>query len=642
MDQYNQNVAIVLAFLKERGYTKQTIRRHEIVYDRLGAYLLDSEQEYSPELGRYLLANHPDDFFLSQSRFGDVGCIAKLNDVYTNGRITYALACPRKRYSLTSLERPLLQPVSEFLESKDGIFKPTQVENARRRCILFMKYMQARGIHKASDITYEGIRLYHRELSHLKRTSRIVEESTLHQFLLYLADSGYISYGPYLYMYALETDTLVTMDDMSPNDCRLIEGSRNEGLSFPADEFLEAGLELIALHCETGYAQKYTEASKRAVLQLYLFLDLHGLGYSEQTASAWLHSDAVKAVIQGSSWNVARRILFVFSCFVENGQHDFAQAIPRGISGINELPEWCATPLLDYAECRRKTKVEENTVKNDIYSILRFCRFIMDSGLDSYNDVTGETLAEYNLKDIHDSPEGKNACNGRIRHFLKYLYREGIITSPSLHLALGYSAAPIETIVVTLTAEEVETIRSFVENATTDLEIRDSAIVLLGTEMGMRGSDIANLRIQDVNWGNRSIRFCQSKTDTDAWIPMPVAVGNAIFRYLRVSRPRKAKNEHIFVDFKAPFKPLTRCICYGALKRILPDRNVKGSGFHVTRKTFSTNRLRNGVRPAEIADSIGQRGTESLAPYLSLDDEHMAQCPLSLADLAMPAEGRVS
>jgi hypothetical protein len=84
---------------------------------------------------------------------------------------------------------------------------------------------------------------------------------------------------------------------------------------------------------------------------------------------------------------------------------------------------------------------------------------------------------------------------------------------------------------------------------------------------------------------------------------------------------------------------MTRNICYRALKRIIPYRSVSGSGFHVTRKTFSTNRLRNGVRPDEIADAIGHRGTESLSHYLSLDDERMALCPLSLSDLILRAEG---
>ena len=120
---------------------------------------------------------------------------------------------------------------------------------------------------------------------------------------------------------------------------------------------------------------------------------------------------------------------------------------------------------------------------------------------------------------------------------------------------------------------------------------------------------------------------------------MPAAVGNAIFRYLRDVRSRSTGSDRVFIGIHAPYRPITRSVCYEALRRILPSRKVPGSGFHVTRKTFSTNRLRNGVTPALIADALGQVDTVSLTPYLSLDGERMAMCPLSLTDLLIPKKG---
>ena len=636
---YYQNVNTVLDFLKERGYAKQTLLNHENFYNKLAAYLEETQQKYHPELGKYILSDKPEGLCLSGNRFEAAACIAKLNDVYENGCIGHALVSPRKDYSSILLSESFQELVAGFLTSKETCFKPSQLENARRRCNLFMKYLQSRGITDVTAVTYDILRTYHNELSHLKKGSRIVEESTLHQFLEFLSETGHISQSLYLFMHALETDTLVTMVDLPAEACERIEASREESRSFPADEFLTAALELISLHYDAGYAPHHVEAFRRAIMQFYLFLDLHDLGYSDAIASAWLYSDAVKSVFQGSSWQAARRILFVFSIFALNGQASFEKSIPRGISGISELPEWSIGPLFDYAECRRKTRIDENTVKNDIYSILRFCRYIVANGLTSYDEITGKVAADFNLADVHGSPEGKNACNGRIRHFLKYLHRKGILPSSSAYLALGCTAASVETIVVTLTTDEVETIRRFIGQAVSSLEIRDSAVMLLGTEMGMRGSDIVALRLHDIDWKNRVIRFCQGKTDTDVWVPMPVAAGNALFKYLHLARPKKAKSDHVFVGFNAPFSPLTRNICYGAIRRILPGRNVSGSGFHVTRKTFSTNRLRNGARPGEIADVIGHRGTKSLVHYLSLDDERMALCPLSLADLKIQVEG---
>ena len=105
------------------------------------------------------------------------------------------------------------------------------------------------------------------------------------------------------------------------------------------------------------------------------------------------------------------------------------------------------------------------------------------------------------------------------------------------------------------------------------------------------------------------------------------------------ARNRNTGSDRVFIAINAPYRPITRAVCYETLRRILPDRKVPGSGFHVTRKSFSTNRLRNGVKPALIADALGQADTLSLTPYLSLDCERMATCPLSLEDLLIPMKG---
>lgn len=641
MNEYRKNVTIVLNFLKERGYAQSTVKNHERFYTLLADDLAAKDITYSPEYGKALLSTLPVPAWLPKSRIENAACISKLDDAYIHGCIINAQASPRKSYSKLSLNSNFENHITRFLRSRENVFTESQIANVKRRCSLFLKCMQSKGRMDPSEITYGDIDSYHEELAHLKRISRVIEESTLHQFLQFLAESGKVPYGLYLRIYALETECFVNLDDFPPDEqSRLIKNSSEGQVRLSPERFLSEGLELIRLHQEAGYVQKYTEASKRAILQLYLFLDYHNLWYDPDMADIWLHSDCVKKrLFKGCSWNTARHILFMFSDYVTSGSVHFEKKLPRGINGINNIPEWCLTPLLDFAESRRKMKLDENTVKNDIYSILRFCRFIIGEGLSSYGDINGSHLADFNLADHHGTPEGKNACNNRVKRFLKYLYRKGLNANPSLYMALGCSAAPVETVVVVLTSSEIEEIKTFVGNAYTDLEIRDSAVIMLGLEMGMRSSDIANLKLENIDWKNRSILYRQNKTDTDVWVPMPVAVGNAIFRYLKQSRPRMAVCRNVFVDFKAPFCGMSRNICYGALKRALPDRDVRGSGFHVTRKTFSTNRLRNGVRPESIADVIGHRDTESLKHYLSLDDERMAACPLSLADLRLEMEG---
>lgn len=640
MKEYHKNVSVVLSFLKERGYSDSVIKNHEVFYRLLADALLSEGVKYSPGYGESLLSNPEVVTWLPKNRFENSACIAKLDDVYINGCIVHAQASSRKSYSKLTLDSCMAESVSAFLLSCQHEFAKTQIENIRRRCQLFMKYVQSKGRQSPHEISYEDVDAYHGELSHLKRASRVIEESTLHRFLRFLNETAGVKFGLCLRMRALETGRSVTLEDMSQDEQSLLMQKGTGTPLLSAEEYLAMGLELIKLHSDAGYAKKHTEASKRAILQLYLFLDYHGFGYDPDAADIWINSSCVKErIFSDGPWKTARHILFVLADYAKSGAVNFGKKMQRGICGLADLPEWCADPLQGFVESRRMMKLDEETVKNDIYSILRFCKFIMGEGLSSYSEVAAEHLAGFNLVDRHGSPEGKNSCNNRIKRFLRYLCHKGLASPPSLYMALGYASAPTETVVVILTGEETDEVKSFLENASTDLEIRDSAVMMLGLEMGMRSSDIARLKLGDIDWKNRCILFSQDKTDADLRIPMPVAVGNVVFRYLSQSRPRGTKSQNVFVDFRAPFEALGRGICYGALKRVLPNRSVRGSGFHVTRKTFSTNRLRNGVRPESIADIIGHSGTGSLAHYLSLDDERMAECPLSLADLCLGMEG---
>jgi integrase len=213
------------------------------------------------------------------------------------------------------------------------------------------------------------------------------------------------------------------------------------------------------------------------------------------------------------------------------------------------------------------------------------------------------------------------------------------VTNELLYQSLGGPAAFSEHIVITLNEAEKESLKAFNSSAKSELELRDKACILLGTEIGIRGCDIVNLRFGDINWKERSVRFRQEKTGAEVWLSMPVSVGNAIYHYIKDGRPKEAKCEYIFITVKAPYRKLASISCSQALHRALPSRKVKGSGFHVTRKTFATERLRNNVDPDQIANAMGHATRGSLSPYLSLDDERMGLCPLSIEDINLQMRG---
>jgi site-specific recombinase XerD len=639
MNIFKQNVLTVISFLNSRHYSEHTVNCYVAFYEGLDRYLNQEGFGYTPEFGFQILSGNHKSFPGNNSRTLQNAAIAKLNSVYLNGEVKNVQVSPAKAYSRLVLTEEFSSAIDEFLNSGCDGFSESQKSNIVRRCRLFLKYIQSTGKTEISLVGYEDIQHYHfKELAHLKEQSRIIEESTLHQFLHFLAESGKVKPMLYLYLYALETDTFIDFVSFSTEERNAILLSDAKHM-FSSEEYVDRFHTFMQLHKEAGYVDKYHQTVYRALNYFGMFLDINGLGYTPEVCDIWLSSGQTRSVFQGSSMQAAKRIFFLFGDYVLSNEAAFERTRLRGISGFKELPEWCTEPLASFASLRTKEKLDDDTVKNDIYSILRFCRFITNSGLGSYSDISYETLISFNLYDAHKTSEGKNACNARIKRFLQYLFREGLLPDSSVIQALCYVAAGSENLITVLSANEVSEARKYITKAQSPVELRDSAIFLLGAEMGIRGCDIIRLKLSDVDWRAGTIRFCQDKTDVEVELAMPVSVGNALFRYLRDGRPRKGTADTLFLSHHAPYKSLSRHVCNETLKRIFPSRNVYGSGFHVTRKTFSTSKLRNGILPEQIASAMGQQSVKSLTPYLSLDNDRMNECPLTLSSLNLSMKG---
>lgn len=638
MEKFKINANIVLDFMIENHYSEHSLSQYKRIYETMGKYLTENNLSYSPELGRELLDSGSDAPFGSKGKILHEAVIRKINAVYATGSVSNVLVSSRKPYSALRLKDSFSEVLERFTGNIQTLFSETQIENIHRRCSLFLKYLQSYGKEKVSSITYQDISEYHfSELSHLKQVSRLIEEGAICHFLQFLFQEKQISCSLCTYMYALETDSFISLSSLSDIGRQSIQAHHQ--IQIPSARYQQMIDDLIRESQKAEYVPAYRRGLERALRYFELFLDFYKLDYSLESSDAWLEAQRTKEIFQGSSWTAARRALFLLKVYATTEKIDFSAVLPHGISGLSMLPEWMLDPLMNYSELRAMEKLDDDTVNNDVYSILRFFRFLISEKISSFGAVSAETLIAFNLSDKHLSSEGKNACNARIRRFLRYLYRENIIENQHLPQVLGYSAVKTERIITVLTAEELSDIRSYIAEASTPIQLQDSAVMLLGTEMGIRGCDIVRLKISDINFKNRTIRFIQDKTGVEIQLAMPVSVGNAVFKYLKSGRPKECSSDLLFVSLKAPHKPLLRNICYDALKRILPQRSVPGSGFHVTRKTFSTHKLQRGIPPERISSAIGQRSVKSLTPYLSLDGERLSMCPLSLESLDIPWKG---
>jgi integrase len=100
--------------------------------------------------------------------------------------------------------------------------------------------------------------------------------------------------------------------------------------------------------------------------------------------------------------------------------------------------------------------------------------------------------------------------------------------------------------------------------------------------------------------------------------------------YILKYRPQ-APSDTLFLRHYAPYRGLTPSP--GIAKKYLSPFDAEDCpqhGFHILRRTFSTSMLRNNIPRSVISASIGQLDLNSVDVYLSVDEENMRKCALSL------------
>ena len=95
-------------------------------------------------------------------------------------------------------------------------------------------------------------------------------------------------------------------------------------------------------------------------------------------------------------------------------------------------------------------------------------------------------------------------------------------------------------------------------------------------------------------------------------------MANVLYRYLMVERP-DIEYRNIFIRERALYRKPGRSACGRALDSALPGRDVPGSGFHITRKTYATSLLRNGVG----MDLVGYQDIETLARFYDVSADYL-------------------
>ena len=208
-----------------------------------------------------------------------------------------------------------------------------------------------------------------------------------------------------------------------------------------------------------------------------------------------------------------------------------------------------------------------------------------------------------------------------VRSFLRYAAAEGLVRAGldgAVPTLAGWRRSDPPRY---LASEDVERVLLACDRRTR-MGIRDRAVLLLLGRLGLRAGEVAQLRFEDIDWREGTIRVI-GKGRREALLPLPQEVGVAIMAYLRRGRPRAAAPQ-VFVTCTTrggQHGPLHRSSLSNVVGRAIRKAGVKAPhhGAHVLRHSVATTMLRSGASLQTIGGLLRHCSLETTAHYAKVD-----------------------
>ncbi len=215
-----------------------------------------------------------------------------------------------------------------------------------------------------------------------------------------------------------------------------------------------------------------------------------------------------------------------------------------------------------------------------------------------------------------------------LRVFLQYLHREGLISrdlSSCVESPRSYRCAHIPR---SISWDDVGKTLQAVDQRTPTGK-RDYAVLLLLATYGLRGVEVAELKLEHIDWKRNRLLVPERKAGHCTAYPLSPVVGNAILEYLRNGRPQGA-DRHVFYRHLAPQRPMGSAAVSARAAHYLQK-----AGIHVVRPGSHTlrhscvQRLVDSDFPLKIiGDYVGHRSPSSTAIYTKIQIEPLRQIAL--------------
>lgn len=207
-----------------------------------------------------------------------------------------------------------------------------------------------------------------------------------------------------------------------------------------------------------------------------------------------------------------------------------------------------------------------------------------------------------------------------LRSFLRFCFLEGLVDRDLSQAALAVTGRRRSSLPKGIAKADADALLGSCDRRT-PLGRRDYAVIVMLLRLGLRRSEVAGLRLEDINWraGELAVHGKGARQDR---LPLTADVGEAIAGYLQHGRPTSGSRE-VFLQARAPFEPIAAGTVSSTVRRACRRAGVAQVGAHRLRHTAACEMVTAGVPLVEIAQVLRHHSLQSTAVYARVDLEQL-------------------
>lgn len=269
-----------------------------------------------------------------------------------------------------------------------------------------------------------------------------------------------------------------------------------------------------------------------------------------------------------------------------------------------------------YVEAMQTADNSNATKKLRISHIRPFYEFLASRKVSGIHDISAQIISDYAaLLQGYSSVYTKHRL-ATLRAYFRFLRQSGILDR-DWSFAVPKVIAPKNRNVPALWgAEDLERLLKGIDRGN-PVGKRDYAIILLVVELGLRITDVSELRLDSLKWERCELELIQHKTGNRVIQPLLEDVGWAIIDYIKYARPN-VDSPFVFLTANAPYTQMkpgsVGCILDRRRARsgIQKRRNTAG-GMHSLRHALARRMLEQGTPLSIVANVMGHTSYTSTA-----------------------------